>query len=214
MLRIAMLFVLFLVLAIPLMAQDKLATIQNPSDLATLQYKTVTFRWNAVAGASEYWLQLGSSYYNYDLHNKSAALSTQVTVSGLPTDGRMIFATMWTLIGRDWFAKLHFFNACNGCGEPPQTAVNAASVPINVTIGTNPDSLKIPILPPDMGGKVTIAVGTSYGDVSVLNADITGATSVTVPNVRPGKLFVTLTTNDGKTTSVREYVFMVALSGI
>lgn len=212
--RQAMHCVLFLALAVPLMAQERLATIQNPSDLTTLQYKTITFKWNAVQGAAEYWLQLGTTYYNYDLYNKSTGLETQVSVSNLPTDGRMIFATIWTLIGKDWFAKLHFFNACTGCGDPPQTAVNAASIPIYATIGKNPDSLRISLLPPDNGGKVTIAVGILYGDASVLNADVTGATSVNIPNVKPGKLFVTLTTNDGKTTTLREYVFIVILSGL
>ncbi|MFC1706114.1 Calx-beta domain-containing protein [Planctomycetota bacterium] len=53
-----------------------------------------TFEWNDIntVTAAEYWLTIGSGLGKTDIHNGSAGTSTQVVVSNLPTDGRLVYA--------------------------------------------------------------------------------------------------------------------------
>jgi hypothetical protein len=88
-------------------------TTPNPGSVLTSA--TVTFGWTAGAGASAYWLDLGSTpggnQYNQS-GNLGNVLST--TVSGLPTDGSMIYATLYSLVGGNWIANAYTYTAWNG----------------------------------------------------------------------------------------------------
>ena len=60
----------------------------------------MTFFWTAAAGATEYWLEVGTtSVGSVNQYSQSQGLSLSGTVSGLPTDGSTVYVRLWTLLG-------------------------------------------------------------------------------------------------------------------
>lgn len=86
------------------------ALMTSPVNGSTLTSTTQTFVWTHV-GASQYWLYLGSSPGKYDICNKNAGASTSLMVSGLPSDGGMVYATLWTLSGSTWLYNQFSYKA-------------------------------------------------------------------------------------------------------
>ena len=71
------------------------AIISSPAPGSTLSGSSITFQWNNV-GANEYYLYVGTVLGGKDLFNSSAGTSTSISVTGLPTDGRQLYVTLWT----------------------------------------------------------------------------------------------------------------------
>jgi hypothetical protein len=91
--------------------------LTTPTPGSVLTSGTVTFDWTAGAGASAYWLDVGSvagGDQYYQSGNLGGALTT--TVSGLPTDGSTIFATLYSLIGSQWTANAYSYTALSASG--------------------------------------------------------------------------------------------------
>jgi hypothetical protein len=87
-------------------------TTPNPGTVLTSG--TVTFDWTAGAGASAYWMDIGSTAGGnnyYSSGNLGGALTT--TVSGLPTDGSTIYVTLYSLIGASWVGNSYTYTALN-----------------------------------------------------------------------------------------------------
>jgi hypothetical protein len=88
--------------------------MSSPVPASTLAGSTVTFQWNAGSGASSYWLDVGSTsggnnyYSSGNLGNVLTA-----TVSGLPTDGSPVYATLYSLIGGTWSGNIYHYTAIN-----------------------------------------------------------------------------------------------------
>ena len=59
----------------------------------------VTFAWSAAAGASDYWLDVGTALGLKDLFSQDAKLATSQAVSGLPHDASTIYVRLWTAQG-------------------------------------------------------------------------------------------------------------------
>ncbi len=79
------------------------AAMTNPvSDGAYLNTSSFTFHWNAGTNVTEYWLWLGSSPGTYDILNESQGLNLSKTVSGLATDGRLLYVRVFSMIDGDW----------------------------------------------------------------------------------------------------------------
>ncbi len=78
------------------------ASITSPVNGSTFTSSTVTFYWDAGAGVSEYFLYVGSSQGANDIYGASQGLSRSRTVSSLPTDGRLLYARLWSLISGGW----------------------------------------------------------------------------------------------------------------
>ena len=71
--------------------------ITMPAEGTVINSSTQTFAWtdNGVA-VDEWWLYVGSSEGARDYHDSGALFSSQTeTVTGLPTDGRMIYVRLW-----------------------------------------------------------------------------------------------------------------------
>jgi hypothetical protein len=91
--------------------------IQTPANSTTLPGSTVTFTWSAGAGASAYWLDVGSTaggnnyYQSGNLGNV-----TSTTVNGLPTDGSEVFATLYSMVGSSWSGNAYTYYALNATG--------------------------------------------------------------------------------------------------
>jgi hypothetical protein len=82
-------------------ADGEAATLLLPEDGATLGGADASFTWSD-AGADAYQLTLGSAEGGADLARIEAGTDLSTTVTGLPTDGRTLHATLWTRHGDDW----------------------------------------------------------------------------------------------------------------
>ena len=88
--------------------------LTTPTPGSTLTGSSVTFDWTAGAGASAYWLDVGSAVGGnqyYQSGNLGTALTT--TVSGLPTNGSTIYVTLHSLIGGVWSGTGYTYTALN-----------------------------------------------------------------------------------------------------
>jgi Pro-kumamolisin, activation domain len=90
----------------------------SPTPGSQLTSSSVTFDWSAGMGASGYWIDIGSTAGGHDIYS-SGNLGNVLTdtVNGLPTDGSMIYVTLYTLIGGTWSGNAYTyttFNATSG----------------------------------------------------------------------------------------------------
>jgi hypothetical protein len=96
-------------------ASGAAGVLTTPNPGTALTSSTVTFNWTAGIGASGYWLDLGSTAGGnqyYQSGNLGNVLTT--TVSGLPTDGSMIYATLYSLVGNNWVSNAYTYTALSG----------------------------------------------------------------------------------------------------
>lgn len=83
--------------------QADIPEITNPAPGAQLQTNLVTLSWSAGRGAVQYWLDVGSEPFGYEIYSHSQGLNRSVTVN-VPSDGRYIYATLWSFFPEinDW----------------------------------------------------------------------------------------------------------------
>ncbi len=88
--------------------------LTTPAPGSQFTGSTVTFDWTAGAGASAYWLDVGSTSGGnqyYQSGNLGNVLT--VTVNGLPTDGSTVYVTLYTLVGGNWLGTTYTYTAFN-----------------------------------------------------------------------------------------------------
>jgi hypothetical protein len=109
--------------------------LTTPTPGSTLTSGTVTFGWTAGAGASAYWLDVGSTAGG-NQYSQSGNLGnvTSTTVSGLPTDGSTIYVTLYSLIGGVWSGNAYSYTAFSATGT---LAVIQTPVPGSTLSGTS-----------------------------------------------------------------------------
>lgn len=78
------------------------SVISSPSNGSKLTNERQTFAWNAVNGASEYWIHLGTTTGDYDLYGGSMGTNTSVTFEGLPTDGSKLYVRLFSKVSTGW----------------------------------------------------------------------------------------------------------------
>jgi hypothetical protein len=78
------------------------AVVTSPQPGTTLTGSTVTFTWTPAAGASAYWLDVGTSPGVGSYFGRNLGLATSQTVTGLPTNGSAIHVRLWTLLSAQW----------------------------------------------------------------------------------------------------------------
>ncbi|MCC6419218.1 MAG: hypothetical protein IT429_13365, partial [Gemmataceae bacterium] len=99
------------------------ATMTSPVNGATLASSTVAFQWAAGAG-TQFGLWIGSSGAGSSNLLTTGGTSTSYTASGLPTDGRVLYVRLWSLVGSAWQYRDYTYTA--------QTLVPAAMTsPLN-----------------------------------------------------------------------------------
>jgi hypothetical protein len=117
-----------------------LAVMSTPVPSSTLTSSSVTFTWAAGSGASAYWLDVGSiagGHQYYSSGSLGTALTT--TVSGLPTDGSAIYATLYSSLVSQWFSNSYTYRAYYplalypGGQLSPVRQINAFNIPLNST---------------------------------------------------------------------------------
>lgn len=91
------------------------AEMISPPDLSVLTSPTITFKWTEARGATQYYLSIGSKPGVADLYNEDQGLRTSVTVGGLPTDGRVIYARLYTRFDGTWVHNDYTYGTCTDC---------------------------------------------------------------------------------------------------
>jgi hypothetical protein len=92
------------------------AQITSPTPGTTLSSTSVTFSWSAAASADQYWLDVGNSVGQGDLWG-GALTGTSQLVSGLPCDGRTLYAQLYTHRNGVWLTPQRYtYTAKTACG--------------------------------------------------------------------------------------------------
>ncbi|WP_041855354.1 hypothetical protein [Candidatus Korobacter versatilis] len=103
------------------------ATMVTPVAGSKFAGANVTFTWNAGAGVSQYSLYIGTTPGAHDLAFVSTGVSTTTTVNGLPTDGRNIYVTLYSLIAGVWQGNRYSYFASGAGVAATMTAPAAGS---------------------------------------------------------------------------------------
>jgi len=76
-----------------------LAQLLNPAQGSTLSGASQTFTWSSVADATQYILHLSAvAPGNYELYLSGHITATSVNVTGLPTNGKTIYARLYSIV--------------------------------------------------------------------------------------------------------------------
>ncbi|MGA2459625.1 MAG: hypothetical protein ABSF85_18840, partial [Terriglobales bacterium] len=166
------------------------AVMTSPTSGTTLSGSSVTFTWSAGTGATGYWLDVGTAEYGNTIY-QSGTLSNTVfsqTVSGLPTDGSTVYATLYTISNGMKVYNEYTYTAFNAAAAAaamqsptPGSTLTANSVTFTWNAGKNVSAYWM-----DVGN---VAGGNQWyqsGSITILSA--------TVPNGRPNgnPMYVTL----------------------
>jgi len=92
----------------------------SPAPGSTFSGSTVTFQWTA-GSATAYALTLGSSARTIDIYNSGTIHTTSVTVSNIPTDGRTVFATLYSQVNNTWVSNIYTYTASSGSASVTRT---------------------------------------------------------------------------------------------
>lgn len=74
----------------------------TPAPGSTLPGSTVTFTWTQGSRVDRFWLFIGTSAGNNNIYGADQGTATSVTVSGLPTNGQVIYVRLWSYIDGAW----------------------------------------------------------------------------------------------------------------
>ncbi len=104
------------------------ASIISPASGSTLSSSSATFTWND-AGASLYQLWVGSSPGSYSVgyFPASGTTATSITVTDLPTDGRVLYVRLYSSINGAYQYRDFTYTAV-GSGSSPPAAPDAAAI--------------------------------------------------------------------------------------
>jgi uncharacterized repeat protein (TIGR03803 family) len=148
------------------------AAMTSPASGSVLTGTSVTFNWTAAAGASQYWLEVGTSAGAGDFFESSVGLALSQSVSGLPHDGSPVYVRLWTLAaGGAWlysdYAYTGFSAKAAMTSPAPGAVLGGASVTFiwNAGIGAS---------------QYWLSVGTSAGAGDLFEQSTSLATSQTV----------------------------------
>ena len=113
---------------------DPRATLSAPSSGATLG-SSATFAWTPGSQATRYWLTVGSCSDCADIADRDMGLTRSVTIN-LPTDGRVLYASIFTSYAGAWFWNDYQFRASGSNSAVP----SALTSPSNGSTLANPQS--------------------------------------------------------------------------
>ena len=90
------------------------ATLTTPTPGSTLTGSSQTFSWTPGTNVGYYWLNLGAAASGADAKNIDSVGvngATSVTLTGLPTNGETIYATLYSYIAGAWVPTVYTYTA-------------------------------------------------------------------------------------------------------
>jgi len=98
--------------------------VVSPAAGTQLPVASATFSWNPVAGADQYWLDVGSQLGVGDYFGQ-ATTGTSIQVTTLPCDGRTVYVQLWTHLSGAWQTPVRStYSAAGGCAALTAPANN------------------------------------------------------------------------------------------
>jgi len=180
------------------------AVISSPVPGSGLSGTAVTFTWNSVSGATQYWLDIGTTPQGYDIFSQSAGLATSQAVSGLPTSGATIYVRLWTALGGTWQSSDCTFQAA---GSVP--AVMTAPAPSSTLTGS---TVTFAWSTSAGATQYWLDIGTMAGGYDIFSQSAGTATSQTVSGLptNGSNVYVRLWTALNATWQFHDYVYRAA----
>jgi len=114
------------------------AVLTTPTPSSKLTSSSVTFTWSAGEGVTNYWLNLGtasSGANSKNLYSGSSTTLTSVNVTGLPTNGETIYATLYSYIAGAWQPTVYTYTA-SGSPTPASLTAPSTSSPLSGSTAT------------------------------------------------------------------------------
>ena len=181
--------------------------MQNPVNGSILPGDSVNFIWNAGNCAEQYWLHVGTIPGKKNIYTQSQGLNTNVTVKGIPTDGKPVYVRLWTFVDRVWVFEDYVYQASagGGCVAPakadiltpvPGAALTDSSVTFNWSTGNCVD-------------QYWLHIGTFPGKKDVYTQSQGLSTSVTVNGISlvGNPVYVRLWSNVESVWQFNDYVY-------
>jgi hypothetical protein len=184
------------------------AAMTAPAPTSTLNGPSPTFTWSAGTGATGYQLWLGSTLGGNDLYSPSAVLGTSVlsaTPLSLPTDGRTVYARLYTDFSGVWTHSDYTFTAAtqiNGAltSPTPGSALGGPSVTFTWSAGAGATGYELWI------GSNGVNSNNLYSSGEVLSTSFLSVTASNLPT--DGRmLYVRLYTDFNGTWRHTDYTY-------
>ncbi len=101
------------------------AVIASPAPGSKLTGASMSFSWNPAPGAQQYFFYIGTSQGSNSIYGGSTGTATAVSVSNLPTDGRSLYARLWTRFGSSWTYTDSTYTAATSIGSDAAAALTS-----------------------------------------------------------------------------------------
>ena len=157
------------------------ATMTSPVPGTTFAGANVTFVWTAGSGVSQYSMYIGKTAGAHDINSVNAHLGTSASFTNLPTDGREIYVTLFSIIGGKYYSHAYSYVAA---GTPAKAVMSSpangatitgANATFNWTPGTGVTSYSL-YVGTAKGAHDLDYVATSLNSASVTNLPAAGGT--------------------------------------
>jgi subtilisin family serine protease len=109
-----------------------IAELTSPVPGSAITTPTVTFAWSSGVGVAEYWLSIGTTLGGSQLWGGSAGTATSRTISGVPTDGRTIYARIQSFQNGVWQSSYATYNT----GATPAPTATPTATPVSTATPT------------------------------------------------------------------------------
>lgn len=103
------------------------AVLTSPAPGSTLPGSTVTFHWNAGTGVAEYFLEVGTGVGSNNLYGGSQGTSLSRPVSGIPTNGSVIYVRLWSRFASGWQGNDYTYRAAAASDVSPPGGVQVTA---------------------------------------------------------------------------------------
>jgi len=176
-------------------AASEAGVITSPANGSTLGGSSVAFNWTAGSDATAYWIDVGSTSGGnnyYSSGNLGNVLTT--TVSGLPTDGSTIYATLYSLISGVWSGNPYTYTAVSATGG---LAALTSPVPGTTLSGT---TLTFTWSSDSSATAYWMDIGSTAGGNDVYSSGNVGTATTTTVSTLPANgntIYVSLYSNVG-----------------
>ena len=163
--------------------------MSSPVAGSVLSGSAVTFSWTAVTGAQGYWLDLGTTGAgSSNVFNSGAISATSVAVSGIPTNGVNLYATLFTKLNGSWSPTNYIYTESGTAALATMTSPSAGSVLTGTSVTFTWNAGSGPT------GYILYVGTTGPGASDVYNSGALATTSATVAGLPTtgAKVYVTL----------------------
>ncbi|ABF39390.1 Integrin like protein [Candidatus Koribacter versatilis Ellin345] len=184
------------------------AAMTSPVPGSPLTGSSATFTWDTGIGGSQYSLYLGSTPGAHDIAYISAGTNTTATVTGLPTNGELLYVTLYSWMGTKWQSNAYtYVTSGKGTAGTMTSPANGSRMTggtqaFSWTKGTGTDGY-------------SLYVGKTAGshEIAYVNAGRATTTSVNGLPTNGEEFYVTLNSLNGKTWLQNTYHYYASGSG-